>query len=215
MLRITPPRIRHSEWTLIVLFVLLALAASARAGVSVIPAPQSPQAHQKGARADGGAEQDVSELVKKQAEDQKAYGSLNNLNPMSADYGKMAALPGNPAVAPTGPIGQLYKLLSNPAVQGYLKFFNNPVFSAGAEQIMKHPNRMVLLYVEAGWMLFMFIFRTWRLSKLSVSRWGAILWVNFWTFCLFVGAGIVAIPYAVLGEAYMNLMTGALSTWMH
>ena len=141
------------------------------------------------------------EALRLRVEQQKAYQSLNNVNPMSTEYD-----PNSGVTAGTGPAGDFQRLLAQPAVQSYLKIFSNPVFSKGVDQVLKSPRRMELLYAELGFIVFMIIFRAWRFSK--CTHWTGKLWTSIWTFGFFwVGSGVL-VPWLVLGEAYTQLMSG-------
>jgi hypothetical protein len=177
--------------------ILVFSAAPALAGVSVSgPPPVQPQlARPMGAVGAPGApgpgsDDPAAELIRLRAEQSKAYESLNALNPFSESYGKIQGA----VTAATGPVAQLQKLLSQPAVQGYLKLFSSPAFSQGVDQVLKSPSRMTLLYAELGWIVFMLIFRAWRFSK--STHWAARLWTRFWTF--------------VLGEPYIQTVSGMI-----
>jgi hypothetical protein len=159
-----------------------------------------------GASAGGNSTEDsAAELIRIHDQQKKAYQQLNNLNPFSAEYQKDPA----GAAAATGPLAQITQLLAQPAVQGYLRFFQNPVFAEAIDQILKSPRRNIVLYSELGWIVFMLLLRTWRMSR--STRFFAHLWTNFWTFALFWGGAAAAVPAAILGAPYVNLVTSAVS----
>jgi hypothetical protein len=157
-----------------------------------------------------------ADLMQSRAQMQQAYQALNAMNPLSGEYGKNGAsggVPGLPGVDATGPnaemlerIASLQKILSNPAVHTYLKLFNNPAFSRGMSDIVQHPNRMTLLYVEIGLLIFMLIFRAWRYSK--VTHWFRRLIIKFYTFIMYVGLASFVAPWVVLGQGYYDTVTG-------
>ncbi len=161
----------------------------------------SPYAHASSPQLD---DDPVGDILKQQIHAQHALESLNTLNPMSAQYGKKAAV-----VAVTGPYAELHKLLSHPAVQSYLKFFSNPVFMKGVDQVRNHPNRMELLYVELGWVLFMIVLKAWRSSK--VSHWIGRVWLKLWTLALFWTGVLLGVPLVVLGSSYYQTFQGFLA----
>lgn len=176
------------------------------------------------AQSSDGAEADVQELQHSSNQYRKVFQDLNRLNPMSADYQPNAVPPGGAAVpgasalgggaggdALSGPAAQLQKLLSNPAVQGYLRFFNSPSFAQGAHVIAESPKRKTLFWVEGIWLLLMFFSRSWRLSKLATSNWGQVLWVNGTHFVLMWGGALIAIPWILFGEPYRQVLVGFLS----
>jgi hypothetical protein len=148
------------------------------------------------------AQDPVDELTRSRAEMQKAYDQLNNMNPLSADYQKTA-----PVTAATGPFADLNRLLSQPAVQGYLKFWSNPVFAKAVDEVMKHPNRNWVLYGEIGWVLFMLFLRTWRLARAKSVI--AKVYANLWTFMLFWVGALILVPWGAIGKPYYDLVTSA------
>jgi hypothetical protein len=162
--------------------------------------PSAPQ----GQVATNGDDDAVIELTRLRAEQQKAWETINGNNPLSASFG--TGVPGTSAG--TGPFEQINKILSQPAVQAYMKFFTNPIFSKGVDQIIKSPQRMTLLYVEIGLVVFMLIFRAWRFSK--STHWVGRLWTKIWTLVLFWLLALVAVPWAVLGDPYYQTIRGAL-----
>lgn len=159
------------------------------------------------------ADDPANELIEIQKKQQAAYDSINRLNPFSKDYGK----PKDPSSA----IGQmdhstldkLEALLSNRAVQSFLKFFSSPTFALGIEQVVNSPNKMWILYTEIAWFIFLIFFRAWKTSKLSASNWIRILWLNLWTFAAYA-AGTVVIPWIYLGAPYYRMLQGALQVFL-
>jgi hypothetical protein len=162
------------------------------------PAPSSPSS----------GDDAVDELTRLRAEQQKAWETINGNNPLSAGFGQGSGGVG----AGTGPFEQINKILSQPAVQGYLKFFTNPAFSKGVDQIMNSPQRMTLLYVEIGFAVFMLIFRAWRFSK--SAGWAGRLWTKVWTFAFYWVGSLIVVPWAVLGDPYYQTIRGALEVFM-
>ena len=154
------------------------LAWAASPASPAYPASQAQSSAQVPAAAEAGAglsEDPAAELARPRIEQQKAWETLNNLNPLGIDYQKGA----KGVAAGTGPFEQLNKILSQPAVQAYLRFFTNPVFSKGFDQIINSPQRMTLLYAELGFVVFMMLFRAWRFSKSSALD--QRLWTRLWT----------------------------------
>lgn len=153
--------------------------------------------------------------------DRDSYASqiqeLNKLNPFSNEYaGGVASASGTPAPLGTsgesksmsGPAAQLQKLLSNRAVQSYLKLFSSPKFADGAETIAKSPNKKTLIWVEIVWFLLMFLSRSARLSKLSTSSWGQVVFVNFSHFIVMWSVALIVIPWILFGEPYRQVLAG-------
>jgi hypothetical protein len=151
----------------------------------------------------------VEELTRARGELQKAYDSINAVNPLSSGY--LKAEGAAPPPPPSGPLADLYRLMNNPAVQGYLKLFSNPTFYQGVEQIMQHPRRKELVYAELVFFFFMLLFRSWRMSK--AVKWYQRVWTYTWTWVAYWVLSVTAVPYAILGDAYYRLISGALGVW--
>jgi hypothetical protein len=162
-----------------------------------------PSTRAQAAPAAGTVEDVAAEIEREKAAQTAAWAGLNNLNPFNPDAGKNPAVAGQP-----GPFEQLNRLLSQPAVQGYLKLFSNPTFARGVDQIIQSPRRMTLLYVQLGFIVFMMFFRAWRFSK--TTSWIKKLWTQFWTFVMFWAGAVVVIPWVVLGDPYFQTMAGLL-----
>ena len=191
----------------------LTLAANApskkKPGFSVIHTPTDHPAATQPAHSASSGDVGVDDAAQSHESYKKAFEQLNSLNPMSAEYGK-AGPSGAQQQQLTGPAAQLQSLLSNPAVQGYLKLFSRPSFAQGAEKLVQHHNRTLLIRVELVWFLLMFFSRSWRLSKLSTSNWGQVVWVNF-SHMIFMWAGaVIALPWILLGDPYRQVLAGFL-----
>ena len=161
----------------------------------------------------------AAELVRARAEIQKAFEVINSTNPMSDQYGKPApGVPGMPATAAQrlemsqkhGELlrraEDLQRLLSHPAVQGYLKLFNNPVFSAAAERVVKHPDKTTLLYGEIGLFVLLIVFRSWRTAR--ARHWAHRLWIKTYSLVLWAALAAVALPALIIGRDYYNILRG-------
>ncbi len=162
---------------------------------------QNPQAQQ-------GGDDPIAEIQKLNEEQQKAFGAINALNPMSAQYGKPGAPPQN---LPAG-MEQLQKLLNHPATKSYLRLFSSPEFSQGTEQLVNHPKRMYLVYFEVGWLVIFLILRSWRLSR--TNHWFKKLWVKTWTLLLFWVIGVGVVPWFVFGDIYSKTLSGFVEVLM-
>jgi len=162
------------------------------------------------------ASDDVEQIARQRQENLKAYEALNQVNPFSSEYGKGPA-PGSPqagsSIPQNGPMAALQKTLSNPAVQAYLKFFTSPKFSQAAEQIMNSPHRNTLIYFQIAWLILIFIYRAWRLSKIAAAKWGQMLWFRFHTAVGYLAGAIVFVPWMILGDPYYKLLAGAWEVW--
>ena len=161
--------------------------------VAIAPSAVTPAAALK---SDEDSSKELQQIQEQQA---KAYQDLNASNPLSADFKK---------TAPTSEAGmQMQKLLSgaaaNPLIAAQLKLVSNPTVGEAVKRIAQHPNRMVLLYCQIGWVVFMLFFKTWRLAM--STKWYAKLWTRIWTLGLFWVGSLAVIPFALLGEDYLKV----------
>ena len=190
------------------LFSISALAVSrpdvTLPGWTYRPAPVSPTAITPAAalKNDEDSSKELQQIQEQQA---KAYQDLNASNPLSADFKK---------TVPTSEAGlQVQKLLAgaaaNPLIAAQLKLVSSPTVGEAVKKISQHPNRMMLLYAQIGWIVFMLFFKTWRIAM--STRWYAKLWTRIWTLGLFWIGSLAAIPYAVLGDDYMKIVTTVIS----
>lgn len=142
---------------------------------------------------------------------QKAYEGLNQYNPMSPDF-KGGAQPAQGETAPTGPIAEFQKIMSYPAVQTLLqasqRLIRSPEVGNALDELIKSPNRMQLLYGQLGWLAIVFLFRAWKLSKLSVKHWTRIALLNILSFIVYWSMTLLFIPWMALGTAYPRLVLG-------
>ena len=168
------------------------------------PAPVSPSAATSAAALQND-EDSSKELQKIQEQQAKVYQDLNASNPLSADFKK---------TVPTSEAGlQVQKLLSgaaaNPLIAAQLKLVSNPTVGEAVKKISQHPNRMMLLYAQIGWIVFMLFFKTWRIAM--STKWYAKLWTRIWTLGLFWIGSLAVIPYAVLGDDFVKIVTTVIS----
>jgi len=147
-----------------------------------------------------------AQMIRDEAEKLK---KLNSLNPFSDDYGKASF---NTQEIGSGPWSSIHRLLSQPAVQAYLKLFSNPEFTAGINQIIQSPNRMQLLYTEIGWLIFLMVFRSWRTSRFT--HWASRLWIRVYCFCGYWAGAVIVIPWILLGQPYAQLIKGIIENIM-
>lgn len=174
---------------------LSALNVSTYAAGPVIPPHQEP----------------AEEIRDLEAQKKAAVESLNRYNPFSPDYGKAKdAHAYNIPIPPNSPYASIEKFLSNRGVQAFLRFFSSPGFAQGIEQILNSPNRLYVLYAEAAWFLALILFRAWRLSRLSSSNWVKILWLNLWTFAVYIVGCTAIIPWVFLGDPYYHVLKGII-----
>lgn len=152
-----------------------------------------------------GEEDPAAEVMKDTEKWRQTYGAVNAANPTSAEFDPNKALP--PGFEQ---IEKIQKLLSHPAVQAYLKLFQNEKIMQGAERVMKHPKKKELLWFELGCFIFMVIFRAWRISK--CNHWLQRLSVTTYTFILYWVMAIVIVPGAVLGQGYLDMLQGLYET---
>lgn len=184
------------------------------------PGAPSQPGQPAGAPGSGDAIQEVQQTSEAY---RKAYESINAMNPMSADYGKLpdgtAGAPGSPGADPNSGQGfsilppetlaqleQLRSLMANPLFQKYLKLFQNPAFIKSASDLASHPNRKWLLISEVLLAIAMIGFRAWRQSK-AEGWWGRFK-VSLYCSVLFWVLAIVAIPPLVLGDPYLQFLKG-------
>ncbi len=169
-----------------VLGVLSSLCLSPRVSASEPPLEDDPAA----------------ELMKIRAEQQKAYESINTSNPLSTDFKRL----GTDLSAPAGPLGQIQQLLNHPLAKGSIALLSNPVLAKSMDQVLTSPNRMNLLYCEIAFVLFMLIFKTWKVGRAESFK--GRLWVHAWTFAVFWIGSLGVIPWAVLGSPYYQTLAG-------
>ncbi len=135
---------------------------------------------------------------------------LNRLNPLSPDFNKnQAPTPGISQISDQ--LQQLSprieELLKNPSLQGILRISSDPDLANKTKEILNHPDRLRLIYAQMGWLIFFFLFRTWRSSKLSHGQWIRSLWLKFWTLLLYVTVTGLIIPGLILGDLYKQWLT--------
>jgi hypothetical protein len=151
----------------------------------------------------------AEELMQQKLKQQAAYDQLNQNNPFSNQFGQAPTGP-NPQLNPelAAKLAFVQRMLASPATQAFLGFFSSPVFTSAVEQILKSPNRMALLYTQAGWFVFLLLFRAWRSSKLAGKSWYWGLWLNLWTSVVYSAVAAVVIPTFWLGSAYTDIVKG-------
>lgn len=159
---------------------------------------------------------EVDELEQAQRQYQQAIQEINQLNPFSQDYKPDAVTAPQPSAAQaggksSGAADQLKSLLSNPAVRGYLQFFQSPAFADGAKSIAQSGNRKTLIWVEVIWFLLMFLSRARSLSRIATSSWGQVIWINLSHMVVLWTGALIAIPWVLFGEPYRKVIWGFFS----
>lgn len=138
---------------------------------------------------------------------------INRVNPFSDQFQKETAPPPQNDKIENRALADLIHLLSKPAVQDYLALFKSPKFSEGMDRVVRHPNRYILFYIELGFMVLMMFLRSWKLARVHPAQGTGIyfvkrLWVNLWTAALFWIGFLAIIPAIVLGQSYVDTLTG-------
>jgi len=105
----------------------------------------------------------------------------------------------------------LQSLEKNPVVQTLRNALQKPEFTRALDQILRHPKKKELLYAQIGWILFMMLFRAWRLSR--PGHWLLKIWTRLWTFALLTGGTALVVPTIILGEPYLMIIRSLIGAW--
>jgi len=97
------------------------------------------------------------------------------------------------------------KIINNPLIQGYLKVFSNPEFIRQVEQVIKHPNRQMIFFVEAGWFILFLMFRAWCAVK--ITHWFIGFIIRSIATLGYMAIGSVLVPWFFIGTPYSKMLT--------
>lgn len=111
-------------------------------------------------------------------------------------------LQGDPALQEA--MANLKPFLESKFALNAAKLIQNPKFTKSLGEITQHPRRKNLLYAMGGWIIFMMLFRAWRLS--IPSHWAMKIWTRMWTLGIFMAGASLVIPIAVFGEPYLSIL---------
>lgn len=153
------------------------------------------------------------ELKQIQAQQQMVIKSLNQNNPLSADYSRNPAAVAS--VLPNGmpnPLAAVEKGLSSPPIQVFLKIVSDPNISKGIIQIAQSPERKNIGYAEIAWFFIFMILKAWWGAKLIGRNWCIGLLSRLIGILLYFGVAIVGIPAAFMGQSYLNLILQIVDT---
>lgn len=95
------------------------------------------------------------------------------------------------------------KLLDNPLTKKYIRVLSDPKVQQDIHVLINNPQRAAFLGWEFAWIIVMFIFKAWRLTK--SKRLVSIIFTQFWTLCLFLGGVFYLVPRAVFGDDFVRL----------
>lgn len=100
------------------------------------------------------------------------------------------------------------KLLSNPGVRFFMRVFGNRTVMDDVQKVAQHPNRMLLLYCEIGWLITIFLFKIWLFS----GKYGMVrrMLASIAVFILYFGVASFLLPVLVIGEPYSRLLSAVL-----
>ena len=148
------------------------------------------------------AAKDLEELRRVQNQKQQTYQGLNQVNPLSADFGN-APSDGQPVLPEA-----FRKLMENRIFRGLMQLSLDRNFQKNLLAVADHPSRSTLLIFEVMWIIFMLFFRIWRLGKCDL--WYEKLWCGTWTMMLMIFGTSIVLPYIVIGDPYMKVVSAIL-----
>ena len=95
------------------------------------------------------------------------------------------------------------KLLDNPVTRKYIRVLSDPKVQQDIHVLINNPERTAFLAWEFAWIIVMFLFKAWRLTK--SKRLISIIFTQLWTLCLFLGGVFYLVPRAVFGDDFTRL----------
>ena len=153
------------------------------------------------------ADADLVELQRQEAQMKANFEKLNQSNPLLNQTGanQTGAPPLAGDVKPDAAFENLNKMMTNPALQGYMKIFSNPVLIGQVQQIIKHPNRQLIFFAEAVWLVLFLMFRAWCSAK--IRNWFVGFIIRMITTLGYFTISTIGIPWILIGEPYSKAIT--------
>jgi hypothetical protein len=104
------------------------------------------------------------------------------------------------------------KILDTPTAKKSIRVFSDPMVQQDLKTLISSPARNALVGWQLGWIIFMFFFRTWRLSK-SRSFLGSVF-TQLWTLILLLSGTVYFVPRIVLGQDFARLVDHIIALMM-
>lgn len=98
----------------------------------------------------------------------------------------------------------LQGIYKSPYFQKYFHAVTDPKVQDALFKLIEHPNRKQWIYFELGWILFIFIAKAWLMT--STKGFVKLVFMQLWTFALFLAGVVWIVPVLVFGDAYKNFI---------
>ncbi len=104
-------------------------------------------------------------------------------------------------------------LKSQPLSQFSLILVRDPAFRGAMSEINQKYQKNALLGYEAIWILLIWIFRSWRLTK--AGTWLTRIWVQAWVSMIFWWGFLFLVPWLLWGKSYQMVLATVFRALIH
>ncbi len=103
---------------------------------------------------------------------------------------------------------------NHPLTQATLAVVGDPQFKAALTELSHQDHLASTLFgYEALWVIVIWTFKSWRLTK--VSTWIRRLWVQLWVGTVFWWGALLIVPFIVMGNSFKVLIGQVLKAVIH
>jgi hypothetical protein len=108
---------------------------------------------------------------------------------------------------------QVEQTWNHPLTQFSVLLVRDPAFRGSVGEISQNFQKNTVIGYEITWILLIWIFRAWRLSK--SATWLTRIWTQAWVSCLFWWGSLFLVPWLIWGKSYQILLASVFRTLIH
>ena len=108
---------------------------------------------------------------------------------------------------------QLEGLLNTSVGQAVVVMAKDPSFQQSALEIAQKFDRNSWIGAELGWIVLIWLFRAWRLTKANTIL--TRIWTQAWVGAVFWVGALVLVPWVLWGKSYQSVLGSIIRTLIH
>jgi hypothetical protein len=108
---------------------------------------------------------------------------------------------------------QLAPLMNTPVGKFALTMAKDPDFRQSATEIAQKFNKTTFLGYEFAWIIVIWVFRSWRLTKVNTLL--TRLWTQAWVGMVFWWGALTLIPWVLWGKSYQTALASLIRGLIH
>jgi hypothetical protein len=181
----------------------------ARVTIAVLTLTLMPQASVANGPAEGGVDDVGLQELYRQREQMKAkMDAINASNPMSGDYGHEVDLSQIKNPQDREKVEKARRVLEATPIPRMMAKVADSTLQSGFQRLMQHPNRNLLIYLELGALVVLYIMSAWR--QAIPRKWYWRLFIRAQNIAISVFVTSVVLPYLAFGTLYFETLAGLI-----